>query len=233
MTRRPLPSDPLLLLRESAEAAPPDGARARVASRLAGLALAGPHAGSGHSGGALGSTGRPSWGVLGRRFLRWSVAPLGVGIAIGAGGQALVTAAQQGHEGTIPVSLARPSASAAPVVMAPPPAEPASVPTTSSQPSVQPPRSTLVDERVLLDRARRQLASDEPARALVFLEQHAQRFARGELSEEREAMRINVLVQLGRKDEAKASGDAFAVRFPNSIMGASVRAALKAAEVTN
>jgi hypothetical protein len=90
-----------------------------------------------------------------------------------------------------------------------------------------------VDERVLLDRARRQLASDEPARALVFLEQHAQRFARGELCEEREAMRINVLVQLGRKDEAKAGGDAFAARFPNSIMGASVRAALKAAEVTN
>jgi hypothetical protein len=112
----------------------------------------------------------------------------------------------------------------APVVEAPPVPAPA---------SAQPPRSTLVDERVLLDRARRQLASDEPARALVFLEQHAQRFGRGELSEEREAMRINVLVQLGRKDEAIAGGEAFAARFPNSIMGASVRSALKAAEATN
>jgi hypothetical protein len=107
------------------------------------------------------------------------------------------------------------------------------VPALPALPSVQAPRSTLVDERVLLDRARRQLASDEPARALVFLEQHARRFARGELTEEREAMRINVLVQLGRKDEAKVGGDAFAARFPNSIMGASVRSALKAAEGTN
>lgn len=87
-----------------------------------------------------------------------------------------------------------------------------------------------MEERLLLDQARRQLASDEPARALVFLAQHAQRFARGELSEEREAMRINVLVQLGRKDEAKAGGEAFAARFPNSIMGTSVRAALRSAD---
>ena len=106
-------------------------------------------------------------------------------------------------------------------------------PAVPALPSVPAPRSTLVDERVLLDRARRQLASDEPARALVFLEPHARRFARGELTEEREAMRINVLVQLGRKDEAKSSGDAFAARFPNSIMGASMRSALKTAETAN
>jgi hypothetical protein len=42
-------------------------------------------------------------------------------------------------------------------------------------------------------------------------------------------MRINVLVQLGRKDEAQAGGEAFATRFPNSIMGSSVRAALRSA----
>jgi hypothetical protein len=77
------------------------------------------------------------------------------------------------------------------------------------------------------------LASDEPARALVFLDEHAQRFARGLLSEEREAMRINVLVQLGRTDEAKTRGEAFAARFPNSIMGSSVRAALKSADAAN
>ena len=46
-------------------------------------------------------------------------------------------------------------------------------------------------------------------------------------------MRINVLVQLGRKDEAKARGEAFAARFPNSIMGSSVRAALKSADAVN
>ena len=230
MTRRALPSDPLHLLRESADVAPTEGAESRVALRLASLAAAGPLASSVS---ALKPTGRPSWGALGRRFLRWSVTPLGIGIAIGAGGQALLAGPPQRPRPSRPAVQAPPLASAAPVVIEEPAPPLADAPATPAQASAQAPRSTLVDERVLLDRARRQLASAEPARALVFLEQHAQRFARGELTEEREAMRINVLVQLGRKDEAKAGGEAFAARFPNSIMGASVRSALKAAEATN
>jgi hypothetical protein len=88
----------------------------------------------------------------------------------------------------------------------------------------------LAEERALLDRARRQLASGEPARALSFLEEHGRRFAKGELAEEREAMWVNVLALLGRKEQAKARGDAFQARFPNSLMSANVRAALRAAE---
>lgn len=228
MTRRALPSDPLELLRETGEASPPDGAFARVAARLANLPVTAPITATT----APGLTGRPSFGALGRRFLRWSVAPLGLGIIIGAGGQALLAGNQPPTSAaapTLPVPL--PAIVPPAVVNEPvPPAEPAS---TSPQPSALPPRNTLTDERVLLDQARRQLASDEPARALIFLDQHGQRFARGLLSEEREAMRINVLVRLGRKDEAKARGEAFAARFPNSIMGSSVRAALKSADATN
>jgi len=229
MTRRALPSDPLQLLRETADVVPPDGAFTRIAARLASLPVAAPVT----AGSALGLTGRPSFGALGRRFLRWSVAPLGLGIIIGASGQALWAV---NHP---PTPAAAPTLRVPPPTLLPPPAidapaAPATEPTsTSPQPSAQPPRSTLSDERVLLDQARRQLASDEPARALVFLDQHAQRFARGMLSEEREAMRINVLVQLGRKDEAKARAAAFAARFPNSIMGSSVRAALKSADAAN
>jgi hypothetical protein len=85
-------------------------------------------------------------------------------------------------------------------------------------------------ERDLLDRARRQLASDEPAQALAFLEQHARRFPRGQLSEEREAMWVNVLALLGRAGEAKVRGKAFEERFPRSLMGSSVRAAVRAAD---
>jgi hypothetical protein len=227
MTRRALPSDPLQLLRETAETSPPDGAFARVAARLANLPVAVPITTATEPG----LTGRPSLGALGRRFLRWSVAPLGLGIIIGAGGQPWLA----GHHPptpaaapTLPVPV--PAIQPPAVVNEPaPPAEPAGTP----QPSASPPRNTLTDERVLLDQARRQLASDEPARALIFLDQHGQRFARGLLSEEREAMRINVLVQLGRKDEAKARGEAFAARFPNSIMGSGVRAALKSADAVN
>lgn len=230
MTRRSLPSDPLLLLRESSDLAPPEGAESRVALRLASLAPASSLASSVT---ALRPTGRPSLGALGRRFLRWSLTPLGIGIAIGAGGHALLSARRVGIQSNVSVVPVAPTTSAAPVVTARPITPELDSPGTPALPSVQPPRSTLVDERLLLDRARRQLASDEPARALVFLEQHAQRFGHGELTEEREAMHINVLVRLGRKDEAKTRGEAFAARFPNSMMGASVRAALKAAEGTN
>lgn len=230
MTRRVLPSDPLNLLRESADVAPPLGAAARVTARLASVAATDAIA---NGAAALGPTGRPSWGVLGRRFLRWSLTPLGIGIAIGAGGQALVAGPQLRPQPSLPTLQAPPLASAAPPVPEAPVAPVIEAPVPAPLPLPLPPRSTLVDERVLLDRARRQLASGEPARALVFLEQHAQRFGRGELTEEREAMRINVLVQLGRKDEAIAGGEAFAARFPNSIMGASVRSALKAADATN
>jgi hypothetical protein len=158
---------------------------------------------------------------------------LGVGILIGAGGQALLDSNHSPVPVASPTALVPLPALAAPAASdepAPPPAEPAR---SSPQPSARAPGSTLTDERILLDRARRQLASDEPARALVFLDEHAQRFARGLLSEEREAMRINVLVQLGRTDEAKTRGEAFAARFPNSIMGSSVRAALKIADAGN
>ena len=226
--RRALPSDPLQLLRETPDSAPPEDAFARIAARLDGLPAPAPIAET-----ARGLTGRPSWGTLGRRFLRWSVAPLALGIAIGAGSQASLTSNHPPVAAT-PPSLPVPLPALVPPVAndepAPPPAEPAA---TSPQPSARAPRSTLTDERILLDRARRQLASDEPSRALVFLEEHAQRFGRGLLSEEREAMRINVLVRLGRKDEAKTRGEAFAARFPNSIMGSSVRAALTSAEASN
>lgn len=67
---------------------------------------------------------------------------------------------------------------------------------------------------------------------MTFLQQHAQRFTQGELVEEREAMWINVLVRLGRKEEAKARGEAFQTRFPKSLMGSSVRAALSAADAS-
>jgi hypothetical protein len=231
MTRRDFPSDPLHLLRESQDIAPPEGAEERVGLRLANLAVAGATA---NAAGILQPTGRPSWRGLGRRFLRWSVAPLGIGIAIGAGGQALLgSTGPQSLKPSLPALPAPPTASAAPVAAEEPIAPRMDASAMPGVPSAEPPRSTLVEERLLLDRARQQLASEEPARALVFLEQHAKRFARGELTEEREAMRINVLVQLGRSEEAKTRGAAFATRFPNSIMGASVRSALKAAEPAN
>ena len=244
MTRRALPSDPLTLLRATADVAPPEAVAARLALRLASVvsASAGPAIAVGPS--APAAIPGPDWRVLAGRFLRWSAAPLGVGIAIGASGQALLTGAArpaQSARSAASVAWVAPAPAVAPVGVAPPvPVEvsaEAAVVVTKPTMSVgstesSPPRNTLVEERGLLDRARRELASDEPARALTFLEQHAQRFGRGQLSEEREAMWVNVLVLLDRKEEAKARGEAFQARFPNSLMGASVRAALRAADAS-
>lgn len=218
MTRRTLPSDPLVLLREVGDVTPPEGAAARIAARLA--------LGAGAGSAVAAASGDSAWQVFAERFVRWSVAPLGVGIALGMGGQALVDRARH---------LAPPLPSAAASVSTIPALEllevaPLPQPSTvDEKPTPKNSASTLVEERTLLDKARRQLASDEPALALGFLEQHAQRFARGALVEEREAMWINVLVRLGRNDEAKARGEQFQARFPKSLMGASVRAALTAA----
>ncbi len=234
MTRRALPSEPLQLLREQLDVDPPADVEARLRSRLANLTSA-PLAGGSPPATPRVSAEGSRFQTLARRFVRWSLAPLGVGIVIGAGGHALLERRQAMSQPS-QISAPAPTAMASIAVATPPSvaaaAAPAVPPSASSARAVpaSSARSTLLDERLLLDRARRQLASEEPARALGFLEQHAQRFARGQLAEEREAMWVNVLVQLGRKAEAKARGAAFQARFPNSLMGSSVRAAMQAAE---
>lgn len=227
--RRELPSDPLLLLREIGEESPPSAAAARVASRLAASVVAG--AGSS----ALGALATPksSGGtakVLAERFLRWSLVPLGVGVALGAGGQALRGGGELHPQPALPVVTTNAVivSSAAAVAVSPNPEPRVEVPLTPTARPVAA-ESTLFAERSLLDQARKQLA-EQPTKALAFLERHAQQFPHGQLSEEREAMWINVLVLLDRRTEAKTRGAAFAVRFPNSLMGSSVRAALRRLE---
>ena len=101
---------------------------------------------------------------------------------------------------------------------------PASPPSSSA--ARRAPSSALSVERALLDRARARMASGASDAALDSLNQHAQRFPRGLLTEEREAMAVNVLVSLGRSAEARARGRAFRERFPSSLVQRSVDAAL-------
>jgi len=240
MMRRELPSDPLLWLRESVEGTPPDGAEARLAARLA--ALSAPAAlGAAATASLAPSAAPPSpvalpvsspFKILAERFVRWSLVPFGLGAGLGAATMHSVRSGEQPRPAAVAqVPAAIPSASSAAIAElgSEPTPEPAIEPTPAAAPAVSAAKSTLPIERDLLDRARRQLASDEPARALTFLEQHAQRFPRGQLSEEREAMWVNVLALLGRKDDAKARGEQFEARFPHSLMGSSVKAAVKAA----
>jgi hypothetical protein len=231
MTRRDSPSDPLLWLRESKEMSPPEGAEARVAARLAALAapagLLAPPSGSEPSAAAPPSGHMK---MLAERFVRWSLLPLGLGL--GAGIYA-ARGGEQLHPQPVLPGLSVPSAlsvASASRESEPPESTLDAVAPPAAATASAPAKSTLTAERDLLDRARRQLASEEPARALGFLEQHARRFPHGQLSEEREAMWVNVLALLGRGGEAKARGQAFGERFPHSLMGSSVRAAVRAAD---
>jgi hypothetical protein len=70
-------------------------------------------------------------------------------------------------------------------------------------------------EAHLLARAEDALASN-PALALTLAEQHAARFARGTLGQEREVVAIQALVRLGRAGEAKARAARFLAANPRS-----------------
>jgi hypothetical protein len=67
-----------------------------------------------------------------------------------------------------------------------------------------------------LQRARR-LLSDKPEDALLLTRQHATQYPRSEFSEEREALRIEALVRLGRQAEARRHFQSFAVDHPRSV----------------
>lgn len=72
------------------------------------------------------------------------------------------------------------------------------------------------DEVALLWRARERMRRD-PAAALALLDVHADRFADGQLTPEREVLAVEALRLLGRKDEADAHVRTFRERYPGSI----------------
>lgn len=88
----------------------------------------------------------------------------------------------------------------------PPPATP---PSAKSSPPAQP------SEADLLEQARAAMKSD-PGRALQRANEHAARYPRGVLVQEREVIAIQALRQLGRNAEAERRATAFAKAFPGS-----------------
>jgi hypothetical protein len=75
--------------------------------------------------------------------------------------------------------------------------------------------STDADEIALLARAHDALRSD-PARSVALCREHETRFAAGHFAQEREAVAIEALVYLGKKDQARRRWNAFRERYPSS-----------------
>ncbi len=85
---------------------------------------------------------------------------------------------------------------------------------------------TLAAENVLLERARTALLRQNPSAALEALVLYGRAYPQGELEEEADAMRIQVLVQLERREEAVERAAAFSSKHPTSLLRESVKAAI-------
>jgi hypothetical protein len=83
-------------------------------------------------------------------------------------------------------------------------------------PPVAPSAPPTISEVALLEQARAALRAGDTAHALVLVEQDATLYPDGVLVEEREALAIETLIKLGRRDEAVAKWTKFATSYPHS-----------------
>lgn len=73
-------------------------------------------------------------------------------------------------------------------------------------------------ELELLQRAQAAYTRREFSGALALLAEHARRFPRGHLAEERDALRVRSLLGAGRVEEAHRAALIFRMRFPRSVL---------------
>ncbi len=81
-------------------------------------------------------------------------------------------------------------------------------------------------ERALLAIARTAVARGQGDAALTALDRHAQQYPNGQLSEERESLRIQALVAAGRKNEAERRATDFRGRYPESLQKKAIETSL-------
>jgi hypothetical protein len=146
-------------------------------------------------------------------------------VAVAAIGGAAAIGLRADRPKPVPAPTSAP-ATMTPVESTPPaPEEPATVspadlpnaPVVASTPkvAVKAAAASEVDEIALLARAHDALRG-EPARSLALCKEHERRFATGQFAQEREAVAIEALVYLGRRDEAERRWSAFRERYPSS-----------------
>jgi hypothetical protein len=120
-----------------------------------------------------------------------------------------------------PESSAEPSpVGVAPMNEAPEPRAASASPAPSATPQLRPRSSSEPADAVAAEMADlanlRKLARVDPEGALRAAEEGKRRFPGGLYGEDREAIAIGLLVQLGRSSEAKTRGAAFLARYPRS-----------------
>jgi hypothetical protein len=165
------------------------------------------------------------------RNRRWQF-PFAAAVAVIAGGTLIASAAvltyRLGSSNTVTLSTA-----AVQTTLPVPPATSASLTVAPESNLAAPPsrsarladvRESYAAELQLLNRSQAAYAKGKLAGALVLLAEHARRFPRGRLAEEREALRVRSLAGLKRTIDARNAAASFATRFPHSVMLPRVRA---------
>ena len=92
----------------------------------------------------------------------------------------------------------------------------APVTTTAPEPARPPSASTFALELSLLEPARRSIAHSDFAGALAAIARHQREYPRGQLTEEREALRVRAIWGLGDKAAAESAAASFRKRYPHS-----------------
>lgn len=188
--------------------APPPDATARVFERLLTSAAVGPV--------LAGAT--PLAARLGRRAIPLAMTTFALGAVVGAGAVVLLGPREPR---VVYVERAAPHLSA--VRAEELTVSPYSLPSVldaskpPSAPSASAPHDTLKEERAIIEEARSKLASGDVATALQRLDEHARRYAKARLAEEREALAIQALVNVQRYDEARTRAASFRDRWPSSV----------------
>lgn len=88
----------------------------------------------------------------------------------------------------------------------------------------------LAKERSLIDMARSALARGSSGAAISALRDHERAFPGGRLSEEREALWVQVLASSGERAQAVRRAGAFHRQFPNSMLAPAVEAAVSTSD---
>jgi hypothetical protein len=148
-------------------------------------------------------------------------------IAAGGGAWRLASSPSTPSPSALVSAQVSPSVKVESAAVTPPPGPPSPdsvtsavepVPAVASSPAklpAKPAPPAQLSEAELLEQARAALRAD-PARALQRANEHAARFPRGVLVQEREVLAIQALRQLGRTGEADRRAEGFAKAFPGS-----------------
>ncbi len=222
----------VLLAAEQAAPAMPAQLQARLGARIAASVAAVPTVDPGVSE-VAGSAGEAASvaGVASKPLL-WIAASFAIGVGSGVVGTVALSGDEQTQNSSVlPVSAVASEMDARSVM--PPPDARTTIDAAISEPTVEHPPARvriaprpalpaskdkdLAAERALLELSRTAIRRGDAQTALGKLRQHKQRYARGRLSEERDALWVQVLVLLQSYDDAKARAATFHKNYPRSL----------------